>query len=73
MITSHCQLVTLLLVAETAEPALLESWRSQGWTVSWIGLDGNLAGILCAGDPLRSEAQEAVCDMKVRSFLPECY
>lgn len=50
--------------AETAEPALLESWRSQGWTVSWIGLDGNLEGILCAGDPLRSEAQEAVCDMK---------
>eukprot|EP00250_Pteridium_aquilinum_P021417 c25117_g1_i1 orf=513-2813(+) len=50
--------------AEAVEPALLESWRSQGWSISWIGSDENLIGILCAGDPLRSEAQEAVRDMK---------
>lgn len=46
------------------EPALMESWRSQGWSISWIGVDENLKSIVCAGDPLRVEAQEFVQIMK---------
>ncbi|MCO5601244.1 hypothetical protein L7F22_055363 [Adiantum nelumboides] len=49
---------------DAVEPALMESWRRQGWSISWIGLDEKLAGILCTGDPLRVEAQEFVRIMK---------
>ncbi|KAI5061776.1 hypothetical protein GOP47_0024281 [Adiantum capillus-veneris] len=49
---------------DALEPALMESWRNQGWSISWVGQDENLAGIFCAGDPLRVEAQEFVQIMK---------
>ncbi|KAH7293616.1 hypothetical protein KP509_28G033300 [Ceratopteris richardii] len=50
--------------SESAEHSLLENWRNQGYTISWIGLDRSLKGVLCAGDPLRKEAKVAVETMK---------
>ncbi|MCO5559766.1 hypothetical protein L7F22_013369 [Adiantum nelumboides] len=55
---------TLSITDDAAEPALMESWRRQGWSISLVGLDEKLAGIMCTGDPLRVEAQEFVQKMK---------
>lgn len=43
----------------------LANWSSSGATVGWVGLDGIAIGIFSVGDKLRSEAAEAVRELKV--------
>ncbi|KAH7352087.1 hypothetical protein KP509_19G029500 [Ceratopteris richardii] len=49
---------------ETLESSYLEEWKNQGLTICWVGVDGELKLILCAGDQLREEAAEAVKNLK---------
>ena len=48
---------------------VLETWKREGWTVSWVGIDEKLQAILCAGDHLRPEAKEALSALRVTSKL----
>eukprot|EP00250_Pteridium_aquilinum_P004661 c14868_g2_i2 orf=280-1257(+) len=50
--------------AAVSESSVLESWKSQGLTICWVGVDGKPVLILSAGDQLRPEAREAVKDMR---------
>ncbi|MCO5578091.1 hypothetical protein L7F22_031929 [Adiantum nelumboides] len=47
---------------EGTDFALLESWKSQGLTIYWVGVDEKPTLIMSAGDQLRSKAGEAVRD-----------
>ncbi|KAI5054415.1 hypothetical protein GOP47_0030689, partial [Adiantum capillus-veneris] len=58
------RLASRLLWLEGADSALLESWKSQGLTICWIGVDEKPILIMSAGDQLRPEAREAVRDMR---------
>ncbi|MCO5591987.1 hypothetical protein L7F22_045980 [Adiantum nelumboides] len=49
--------------------ALSESWKSQGLTICWVGVDENPTLIMSAGDQLQSEAGEAVRDMLTRDSV----
>jgi hypothetical protein len=43
----------------------LETWKLEGWTITWVGVGEQLQAVLCAGDHLRSEAKEAVNALRV--------
>ena len=48
---------------------VLETWKSEGWTVTWVGIDEKLQAVLCAGDHLRPEAKEALSALRVTSKI----
>jgi Cd2+/Zn2+-exporting ATPase len=50
-------------VSEETE-ALYQAWKDRGQTVVYIGVDGRLAGIYALADTLRSEAKDAITDLK---------
>ena len=49
-------------VAELTEIA--ESFRTQGASVMYLAMDGNLAGLLAVSDPIKQTTPEAVDDLK---------
>ena len=50
---------------EAAFPSdVIASWQSEGGTVVWVGVDGAAVAALSAADRVRSEAREAVREMR---------
>ncbi|MCO5558291.1 hypothetical protein L7F22_011870 [Adiantum nelumboides] len=58
------RLANRLRWVEGTDSALLESWKSQGLTICWVAVDEKPTLIMSAGDQLRSEAGEAVRDLR---------
>ncbi|MCO5608537.1 hypothetical protein L7F22_062748 [Adiantum nelumboides] len=63
MAVGNERLANRLHWVEGTDFALLESWKSQGLTICWVGVDENPTLIMSAGDQLRLEAGEAMRDM----------
>ncbi|MCO5547529.1 hypothetical protein L7F22_000979 [Adiantum nelumboides] len=63
MAVGNERLANRLHWVEGTDSALLESWKSQGLTICWVGVDEKPTFIMSAGDQLRSKAGEAVRDM----------
>ena len=53
---------------ETAMQAAL--WEQRGATVIWVGVDGQLAGIIAAQDRLRDKATNAISGIKAKNIRP---
>lgn len=54
-----------MYIAEIGYSALLDSWRIQGLTISWVSVDGIPQLIFSAGDQIREEAVEAAKNIRV--------
>ncbi|MCO5612689.1 hypothetical protein L7F22_066958 [Adiantum nelumboides] len=63
MAVGNERLANRLHWVEGTDSALLETWKSQGLTICWVGVDEKPTLIMSAGDQLRSEAGEAMREM----------
>jgi Cd2+/Zn2+-exporting ATPase len=52
------------LMHTTVGKEIVDLWSSEGATVGWIGVDKVAVGVYGVADQLRTEAIEAVCNLK---------
>ena len=60
----------MFLVLTAVGKEIVDLWSSQGATVGWIGVDKVAVGVYGVADQLRTEAIEAVRNLKVSFISP---